>query len=287
MRFSRCLFLLISLGLPAPCWALLGVGDVVYDPANVAQTINLLHQAQQEFDRLGTLLGVSTQQFDQLVRLTAALGNAGEAQPFAPALTPQQTEGMVRIVPGLEQASLNPLYNPNGQLDAFMGVPLAQWTLAVENPGLFYRTLLVNPAIARIAGAAGLNPSTAAYLQWYSARSAEDQYNLGTRAAIDMSHLLTGDWLQGAKQRRVNLQGLAAGNQDGLTKAAAAQTLVDQAHVAAQLQAGTNAILIESAAQTTEAREAAVRAAISQNQMLQEQNEERRNADELRLDAAL
>ncbi len=166
-----------------------------------------------------------------------------------------------------------------------MGVPLDQWTQAVENPGNYYRSLLVNPAIARVGAALGLNPPAVAYAQWYAARSPEDQYNLGPRASADFSNVLAGDWLQNARQRRVNLQGLSAGGQDAQLKAAQARTVADQGHAQAQLGANTNAILLESATQNNEANEATVRAVTAQSQLMQNENEARRDADELRLDA--
>ena len=284
MKLLLRLALLLVLFSPCPSRAILGVGDVVYDPANVAETINVLHQAQQEFDRLGSLLGVSTQQFDQLVQLAVAIGNASETASFRPFLSPQQTEALVRANPGLENVNLDALFNANNQLDAFMGVPLGQWTQAVGNPQAFYRSILVQPAIARIGASAGLAPSVVSYLQWYAGRSPEDQYNLGSQASSDVSNLLNGDWLDGSEQRRLNLQGLSAANQDAQGKAAQAQTLTDQAHVQAQLNANTNAILIEAAAQSTAAQEALVRTAGSQNQILQDRDEVLRNADEIRLD---
>ena len=274
-----------ALAWPSPARAIFGVGDIVFDPNNTAQTINLLHQAQQEFDRLGSLLGVSTQQFDQLVSLTTAIGNATEAAPFLQPLSPVQLQDIVRTIPGLEEASLAALFNTTGQLDAFMGVPLDQWTQAVENPGSYYRSILVSPAIARVGTSAGLTAAAVAYAQWYAQRSPEDRYNLGGGASVDFSNLMAGDWLQESRQRRVNLQGLAAGSQDAQAKAAKAQTLADQQHAQAQLSGNTNAILLESAAQATNANEAAVRAVAAQSRLLQDENEARRNGEELRLDA--
>jgi hypothetical protein len=275
----------VLLAWPAAAYGLFGAGDIVFDPSNTAQTINVLRQAQQQFDRLGTLLGVSTRQFDQLVNLAAALGNPAEAAAFAQPLSPAQLQSAVRALPGLQDADLAALLDPNGLLDAFMGVPLAQWAQAVENPNAYYRAILVDPAIARVGAAAGLASPAIAYAQWYAARSPEDQANLSTRAAVDLSNLLEGDWLQNAKQRRVNLQALAAGEQDAGARADRAQTLADQQHAQSQLSANANAILLQSAVQNADAGEAAVRAIHAQNQILQDQDESRRNAEEMRLDA--
>jgi hypothetical protein len=283
-RLPRLLALILA-AWPFAAHAIFGVGDIVFDPDNTAQTINVLHEAEQQFDRLGSILGVSTQQFDQLVSLTSAIGNATEAGPFLQTLSPAQLQSSVRSIPGLQDATLDALFNPNGQLDAFMGVPLGQWALAVENPTAYYRTILVNPAIARVGGSAGMAQPTIGYAQWYAARTPEDQYNLGPRASVDFSDLLANDWLQNAKQRRVNLQGLAAGGQDAQAKAGQAQTVADQQHAQAQISAGTNAILLESAVQNADASETTIRAIHAQNQILPDQGEARRNADELRLDS--
>jgi hypothetical protein len=281
----RYALVLACLAWPVAAHALLGVGDIVFDPTNTAQTINLLRQAQQEFDRLGSLLGVSTRQFDQLVALTAALGNGTEAAAYAAFPSPSQLQAAVRAVPGLADADLTALFNSNTLLDAFLGVPLANWVQAVENPNASYRAILVNPALARVGGPTNAAAPTSAYAQWYAALAPEDRANRGTRSAADLSNLLTGDWLQNAKQRRVNLQALAAADQSARGLAARAQTLADQQHAQAQLSAGANAILLESAAQNTDAAEAGVRALHAQNQLLQDQDDGQRNAEEMRLDA--
>ena len=281
----RLLVLGTALAWPLPAFAIFGVGDIVYDPASVEQTINVLHAAQQQIDRLGSILGVSTQQFDQLVSLTTAMGNGSEAAAFVPSLSSTQLQALVQSIPGLANANLQALFDTTGRLDAFLGVPVQQWSLAVENPTAFYSTILMNPAIARTGAAAGLPSPAIAYLQWYTALSAEDQANLGGRAAADLANLLTGDWLQEGKQRRVNLQGLAAASQAAQTKAGQAQTLADQQQAQAQLNASTNQILLESAVQDVNARETAIRAAGAQKRILQEQDEARRDALALRLDA--
>jgi hypothetical protein len=275
----------LLLGTPATTRALFGVGDIVFDPANTLQTINVLRETQQQFDRLGSILGVSTQQFDQLVQLTTALGNAVESAPYQLEPTPGQLQQAVQSAPGLASADLGALFNPNGLLDAFLGVPLDQWTQAVENPVGFYRNILVNPAIERLGQSAGLGTPAVAYAQWYAARSPEDKDSLGAAAAADLSGLLAADWLGGARQRRVNLEGLSAANKDAGNRAGNARTLLDQQHAGAQLSSATNSILLETAAQNADAAEAAVRTAGAQSRILEDQGEKSRDAGEMRLDA--
>ena len=284
LSLFRLLLALLALAHPVVSWALFGVGDVVFDPENVAQTINVLKAAQQQIDQLGSLLGVSTQQFDQLLGLSNAIGNAAESSSYASSATPAQLQISLNSIPGLENASLNALFNANGQLDIFMGVPPAQWTQSVQTPTDYYRNILINPAIDRIGGSVGMSNDEVAYTQWYAARSSEDQHNLATRAAVDLSDLLANDWLQDTQQRRVNLQGLSSANSSAGTKATQAQTLSDQQHAQAQLSGNTNAILLESAAQNANASEAAVRAAHAQTQLLQDRNDTQRAQDILRSD---
>jgi hypothetical protein len=284
-RALPCLVALAWLAWPAAVRAILGVGDIVYDPTATAEAINLLHQAQQEFDRLGSLLGVSTRQYDQLLGLASAVGNAAESAPYAVATSPAQMQAAVRALPGLQAADLDALFNASGVLDAFMGVPPDQWTQAVENPNGYYRSILVDPAIARVGAAAGLSSPAIAYAQWYAARSPEDQLNLGARASADLSAVLAADWLDQARARRVNLQALAAESQGAGAQASRAQTLADQQHAQARLSTGTNAILLESAVQNAAAGETTVRALHTQNQLLQAEGESRRNAEEMQLDS--
>ena len=187
--------------------------------------------------------------------------------------------------PASVRSDLGSLFNPNGLLDAFLGVPLEQWSQAVENPTGFYRSVLVNPAIERLGASAGISAPSIAYAQWYAARSPEDQGNLGGAAAADFSGLLAGDWLGAARQRRVNLEGLAASNQDAGNQGGSARTLEDQQHAQSRLSTATNAILLESAAQNADAAEVSVRAAGAQTRLLQDQGEAQRDAGEMRLDA--
>jgi hypothetical protein len=222
---------------------------------------------------------------DQLLSLAAAIGNPGEAAPFGQPSSSAQILNAVRSIPGLEEAGLDGLFNSSNLLDAFMGMPLDQWTQAIENPTSYYRSILVDPAIARVGAAAGLGPSSVAYAQWYAARSSEDRYNLGARAAVDFSNLLESDWLEKGRLRRVNLEGLAAAGQAADARAGGARTLADVAHAQAQLNADTNAILLESAAQNADAHEAAVRAIHAQSQILEEREETQRDEAEMRLDS--
>jgi hypothetical protein len=282
---TRLATAIVLLAWPAAGHALLGIGDIVFDPTATAQTINLLRQAQQEFDRLGSLLGVSTKQYDQLVTLATAIGNTAESAPYAQFPSSQQLQDAVRAVPGLQDADMTALFDTNNLLDAFMGVPLESWAQAVENPNAYYRSILVDPAIARVGGSVNAASPAAAYAQWYGALSAEDRGNMGTRATTDLSNLLAGDWLQRAEQRRVNLEGLAAGDRIARVQASQAATTADQQHAQAQLSAGANAILLETAAQNADAADTTVRALHAQNQILQEQDEGRRDADEMQIDA--
>jgi hypothetical protein len=271
---------------PARAWALFGVGDIVFDPASVAQTINVLRQAEQQYDRLGSLLGVSTRQFDQLVQLSAAVGDSSEAAGFGPVLSGPELQALVQATPGLEHADLAALLDPNGQLDAFLGVSLPAWIQAVENPMTFYRNQLIAPALSRLGSSAGWNAPTTAYAQWFAAQSAEDQANLGSRATSDFAELMNQDWLQAAQLRRLNLQALAAGGRAAEVQASRAATLADQQHAQAQMSARTNQILLEAAAQNGEAQEAALRTTGAQNRYLEAQADARRDAAQMALDVA-
>ena len=285
---TRILLLSAALALlgPAPARALFGAGDIVYDPANVAQTINVLHAAQQQIDRLGSLLGVSTSQFDQLVSLAVAIGNASESAAFGAGLSPAQLEQLVRSIPGLGSADLAALLNTNNQIDAFLGVPLNVWAEAIESPDSFYCANLVDASIARIGSSEGLSSPAIAYAQWYASLTAADRQNLGALASADIAGTLTDGWLQGTTQRRINLQALSAAAQADEDRGRQAQSLADQQHAQAQIGSLTNQILVESAAQAADAREAIARSASAQSQILLQTDETRRNDAEMRLDAA-
>jgi hypothetical protein len=281
LRFA----LLAGLLAPPRIYALFGVGDIVYDPTSVAQMIDLVNQAKQQYDRLGSLLGVSTHQLDQLVLLAGALGNPTEAAAFTRASTPAELQGMVQTVPGLETATVDQLFRPDGTLDAFLGLPVATWIAAIENPQKYFRAALIQPASARVAEAIGLpGLSAARYSQWYGTLSAEDQLNLAPRAAADLAGLMGADWMEGARGRRTNLQTLAIGNQSDAQSASQALTLSDQAGAHAKLAVRSNQILLETAAQAAAAQEATLRAVGAQHALLNADRDERRDAAEMLLD---
>jgi hypothetical protein len=282
-RPARLAAAALVLAWPLKSRALFGAGDIVFDPANLAQTINVLHTAQQEFDRLGSILGISTRQLDQLVGLATAIGNPAESGSFGRVLSPDQLRVLVQANPGLQDAQIGSLFDTTGQLDAFLGVPLDQWTLAIENPTAFYRQILAAPAIARVGGSAGMAPAAVAYAQWYSSRAPEDRANLGGRAAVDVAHLLEADWLNDSRQRRISLQALSAKAQAAEGGSGSAQTLADVAHTQAQIAATTNHVLLEAAAQAAGAQETALRAAGAQNELILEQNDARRDAAQMQL----
>jgi hypothetical protein len=264
--------------------AIFGVGDIVYDPASVAQTINLVQQAQQAYDRLGSLLGVSTRQFDQLVQLNLALGNPAEAAAFAQAATPAELEAMIQSIPGLEQAQLSTLFRPDGQLDVFLGLSVANWAAAVENPEQFYQQAATASAATRSGASLAAPLSAATYAQWWAGQSAEDQRNLAPHAAADLAAVMGAEWLQSSRTRKTNLQTLAAGNQTDAQSAGQAQTQADQGKAQAKLSVRTNQILLEQAAQSTAAQEATLRSVSAQQTVAESEQEERRNAAALLLD---
>jgi len=279
------LLVLCLLLWPSRARALFGVGDIVYDPTAVAQMVNLVKQAEQQYDRLGSMLGVSTRQLDQLVQLAVALGNPTEAAAFSRAATPGELQALVQAIPGLEAAQINQLLRPDGTLDAFLGLSVADWVAAVENPETYYRQALLQPTSARIGGSStNTNLSSANYTQWLSGLSAEDQLNLAPRAASDLAGVMSAEWLQNARTRKTNLQTLAAGNQADAQTAAQAQTLADQTNAHAKLSVRTNQILLEAATQTAAAQEATLRAVGAQHTLLGADHDERRDAAEMLLD---
>lgn len=55
------------LGLAAPALAILGVGDIVYDPTNYAQALKSFAQLQQQYSQLVQTYQMITNQYDQML----------------------------------------------------------------------------------------------------------------------------------------------------------------------------------------------------------------------------
>ena len=250
-------------------YAIFGAGDIVFDPANVAQTINVLKAAQGQLDMLGTILGISTKQLDQLTNLAFALGNITDSKSISPALTDLQINDILKFTPGYDTLNLNKLFDKNGILDAFMGVSLKQWIQAVENPTNFYRQNMINSALARIGSNADLTSPTIAYTEWYSTLSLDERHILNDKANADLSDLLNSYWLGESKTRLVNLQELSVQSRAASDESIKAASLSDQQRTQTQLEGITNNILLEAASQTESGQETVIRTNIAENVSMQ------------------
>ncbi len=117
-------------------------------------------------------------------------------------------------------------------------------------------------------------------------RAPEDQRNLGSRAAADLSAMLAAGWLGEAPSRRSEPPGARRGNPgDGARAGAGPDPRRPAAHAQASLSAGTNAILLESAVQNAEAGETTVRALHTRPRSCRKRATAGTNAEEMRLDA--
>ncbi len=252
-----------------PSLAILGTGDIVYDPANVAQTINVLKAAEAQLDRLGTLLGVSTRQLDQLTGLAIAIGNAKDSIQTSSLINGSLISASLNEVPDIQTTSVNTLFDTNGLLDAFMGMKLDQWIMAIEKPTDYYRREMINPAIARIGSSSGLTTTAIDYTQWFAAQTSEDQSNLSPKVEYDISNLLDSQWLAETKTRRINLQQLSVQAKQASDTANSAANLSDLQRTEVQLGKVTNEILIETAAQAASSQESSLRTNAAQSKSFQ------------------
>ncbi len=262
--WSFCFFITCRSSL-----AILGTGDIVYDPANVAQTINVLKAAEAQLDRLGTLLGVSTRQLDQLTGLAIAIGNAKDSIQTSSLINGSLISASLNEVPDIQTTSVNTLFDTNGLLDAFMGMKLDQWIMAIEKPTDYYRREMINPAIARIGSSSGLTTTAIDYTQWYAAQTSEDQSNLSPKVEYDISNLLDSQWLAETKTRRINLQQLSVQAKQASDTANSAANLSDLQRTEVQLGKVTNEILIETAAQAASSQESSLRTNAAQSKSFQ------------------
>ena len=64
-RIISCLLMLVA--ATSACWAVLGIGDVVYDPAAVANLIRQFHQMEQEYVQLVATYQTVRGQYNQMI----------------------------------------------------------------------------------------------------------------------------------------------------------------------------------------------------------------------------
>jgi len=251
------------------CFGIFGAGDIVYDPANVTQTINVLKATESQLDKLGSLLGISTSQLDMLTNLAISIGQSSNTRNINPILSQEQLSNTLSSNNGYSNSNLNALMNSNGVLDAFLGMSLDQWTQIFENPLNYYRNVMINPAINRIGYDSNLSQPTVAYAQWYANQSPEDRANLSIKFENDINELLNSDWLEETKTRKINLQELAIQSKSAQDNSTNATNLSDQQRSQNQLNSINNEILIESATQASAAQDAILRTASLENENLQ------------------
>jgi len=270
---------IIFLTYESNTYAIFGAGDLVYDPANVAQTINVVKAAQSQLDKLGSLLGISTSQLDMLTNLTKFVGNSSNLQSTNHILTQNELYDIFKSDPAFQNGNLTALVNTYGILDAFLGISMDQWTLAIESPMNYYRKALINPAINRLGSSSGLTQPTIDYTKWYADQTSEDKVNLNIKVQNDITDLMNSDWLAESKTRIINLQELAARSKSALNSATNATNLADQQRSQGQLQSINNDIMIESAAQSASSQQALLRTSSQQNKNLQQMINDKRDAD--------
>jgi hypothetical protein len=276
-----CLIFIVILFFKNNCYAIFGAGDLVYDPANVAQTINVVKAAQSQLDKLGSILGISTNQLDMLTNLVSYIGNSSNLRSVNHILNQQELLDLFSSDPNYKNSNLNALLNSNGILDAFLGMSMDQWILAIENPTDFYRKALINPAINRLGSTSGLSNPTITYTQWYATQTPDDKINLNFKIQNDINDLMNSDWLGESKTRIINLQELATRSKSALNNATNATTLADQQRSQGQLESINNDILIESAAQNASGQQAVLRTSALNNKNLQQMINNKRDENML------
>jgi hypothetical protein len=67
MKKKIVLFALIVLAFGVPAWAILGLGDIVFDPTNLAEAVQELLQLEQQYTQLVQTYQMITSQYNQMV----------------------------------------------------------------------------------------------------------------------------------------------------------------------------------------------------------------------------
>lgn len=73
MRKNRSILILIVLALAAPAFAILGLGDIVFDPTNYEEAIQQFAQLQQQYEQLVRTYQTVESQYQQMLRMAQTL----------------------------------------------------------------------------------------------------------------------------------------------------------------------------------------------------------------------
>ncbi len=287
MKITTRLLFLAGFLFPLRAFAIFGIGDIVFDPANYAQIISVVNQLQNHGQILGQVLGVDTEQLNQLTTIRDVLGTAQRLQNFPRNPSPSDVLGLLRQTPGFENlglGDLSKLFNSSGVLDVFMGQPASQWKETVSDPMAHFGNALYGDAVNRLGGDLGLTTAETQFVGWMARMDPGERTANRLNIAENAADLILNRWLQATEQRQKAKAELAA--RIGADNAAAGQAQSVNEQMAAQTRQLTtnNNILLNNANEVTKAHEVERVQAQSEIEVLKEQllrDELRRKVDRL------
>ena len=198
----------------------------VVDLSNLAQAAKILQANQNQINKLGSILGVNTQQLDQLRNLTTAIGNAQNVSNYGKYYTPADIAGMIGKIPGLEGLNIESVFKSSGALDLFSKIPLNQWDKMVKDPYNYYTQMLMDKAIEAVGEDIGLNSREIQFVSYLKRQN--PKYLNKEQAARELADIMLDRWQQEAKERRATLQALSDSTNEIAKKASSENTLLGQ-----------------------------------------------------------
>jgi hypothetical protein len=211
-KYLLILFLAVS-GFSPRAFALFGVGDIVFDPSNYAEIIQLYNEGRQQVDSLSGILGINTQQLTTMNGVLSSMGTAGNLTNFPTGISQNQLLSLVQGqlgVQGMDLSSIGKFLNPTGVFDVFLGQPTSQWQQMVSSPLGYFGSTLRSDATTRIGGNIGQTPPEIAYTQWVGAMTPSEVSANSTGITLTASQLLLNDYYQDAQTRHNTLSAFDA-----------------------------------------------------------------------------
>ncbi len=84
-----CVLAIVMMALRGPAWAVLGIGDIVFDPSNYAQAIEQLLELQRQYRQLVETYQMVQRQYDHMLRMAQRVP-VNMATRYRARLTPWQ-----------------------------------------------------------------------------------------------------------------------------------------------------------------------------------------------------
>ncbi len=263
---------------PARVLAVLGVGDIVFDPTSYSQLLQSYAQGQSQLDALGNIVGLNSQQADSLKSINMSIGvSRVSASPRD--LTSGQVAALSQGLGVEAGGSVSNLYQRSGPfagaLDVFMGTSLDSFRSQNAAPWTAFSSWASRTAIGSLGTAVGLDTPEIEFTQAVARLAPAERQANQTQISRGLAALSADRFAKAGESRRLSIQAEANLSEQASERAAAAKNVNENGAAANELAASRARLQAIAAQHQNEANETLVIQGDSTNATLKELNDRR------------